>query len=72
LDYDEFPFKTYHPTYDRFAQVMQHQIWNRQIENLGAQPSVQMAEEIRSLYSNDFTYVMIGRNLNHTLDFGTL
>lgn len=67
--YDELSFDKYHPNYDRIAQVMQHQTWNGEIGTQEANPA-QMAEEIRSLYSNDFTYVLQASwNFNHTLTY---
>ncbi|HKZ36136.1 MAG TPA: ABC transporter permease, partial [Chryseolinea sp.] len=68
--YDELSFDKYHTNYDRIAQVMQHQTWNGEIGTQEANPA-QMAEEIRNVYGNDFTYVLQASwNFNHTLTYG--
>ena len=68
--HDELSFDKYHPQYARLAQVMQHQTWNGEIGTQEANPAV-LAEEIRSLYSSDFTYVLQASwNFNHTLTHG--
>ena len=68
--YDELSFDQYHVNYSRIAQVLQHQTWNGEIGTQEANPAV-TAEEIRSLYSNDFTHVLQASwNYNHTLTHG--
>ncbi|MBT1700461.1 ABC transporter permease [Fulvivirgaceae bacterium PWU4] len=68
--YDELAYDQYHQNYSRIAQVMQHQTINGEIGTQEANPA-QMAEEIRSLYGNDFTYVLQASwNYNHTLTYG--
>ena len=68
--HDELSFDKYHTNYDRIAQVMQHQTWNGEIGTQEANPA-QMAEEIRNVYGNDFTYVLQASwNHNHTLTYG--
>lgn len=69
--YDELGYDQYHQNYARIAQVMQHQTINGEIGTQEANPA-QMAEEIRSLYGNDFTYVLQASwNYNHTLTLST-
>jgi ABC-type antimicrobial peptide transport system permease subunit len=68
--YDELTFDKYYDNYDRIAQVMQNQTWNGQIGTQEANPAV-MAEEIRSLYGNDFAHVLQASwNHNHTITYG--
>lgn len=68
--YDELSFDQYHLNYTRIAQVLQQQTWNGEIGTQEANPAA-TAEEIRSLYSNDFTYVLQASwNYNHTLTYG--
>lgn len=68
--YDELTFDTYHPNYDRIAQVMQHQTFNGEIGTQYANPAL-MAEEIRNVYGADFKYVLQASwNFNHTLTYG--
>lgn len=68
--YDELSYDKYHLHYDRIAQVMQHQTWNGEIGTQEANPAA-LGEEIRSLYSNDFTHVLQASwNFNHTLTHG--
>lgn len=67
---DELNYDRYHQNYDRIAQVMQHQTWNGEIGTQEANPA-QMAEEIRNVYGNDFTYVLQASwNFSHTLTAG--
>ena len=67
---DELDYDRYHANYDRIAQVMQHQTFNGEIGTQPANPA-QMAEEIRNLYSSDFTYVLQSSwNFDHTLTYG--
>jgi len=66
---DELQFDRYHANYDRIAQVMQHQTFNGEIGTQEANPA-QMAEEIRSLYGNDFEHVLQSSwNFEHTLTY---
>ena len=68
--YDEVKFDTYHENYARIAQVMQHQTFNGRIGTQESNPA-QMAEEIRRVYGNDFTYVLQASwNFDHTLTYG--
>src|SRR5688500_3580477 len=68
--YDELSYDKYHLHYDRIAQVMQHQTWNGEIGTQEANPAA-LGEEIRNLYSNDFTHVLQASwNYNHTLTHG--
>lgn len=68
--YDELTFDTYHPNYDRIAQVMQHQTFNGKVGSQVANPAV-MAEEIRNIYGNDFNHVLQSSwNFGHTLTYG--
>jgi putative ABC transport system permease protein len=67
--FDEVSFDTYHKNYDRIVQVLQHQNFNGEIGTQEANPA-QLAEEIRSLYGNDFTYVLQASwNFDHTLTY---
>ncbi len=68
--YDELSFNKYHANYDRIAQVMQNQTWNGEIGTQEANPAA-LGEEIRNLYSSDFTHVLQASwNFNHTLTYG--
>jgi putative ABC transport system permease protein len=68
--WDELSFDTYHPNYDRIMQVMQHQNYNGEVGTQSANPAV-LAQEIRSKYPNDFTYVVQASwNSQHTLAYG--
>jgi putative ABC transport system permease protein len=68
--YDELTYDTYHPNYDRIAQVMQHQTFNGQVGTQVANPAG-MAEEIRNVHGSDFKYVLQSSwNNNHTLTHG--
>ncbi len=67
---DEVSFDKYHQNYDRIVQVMQHQTYNGQIGTQNANPAA-MGPEIRSLYGNDFKYVLQSSwNFNHALTYG--
>ena len=67
---DELSYDRYHANYDRIAQVMQHQTFNGEVGTQTANPA-HMAEEIRSLYGSDFTYVLQSSwNFDHTLTYG--
>lgn len=67
---DELIFDRYHANYNRIVQVMQHQVFNGEIGTQVANPAV-MAEEIRSLYGSDFTFVLQSSwNFDHTLTYG--
>lgn len=68
--YDELSFNQYHANYSRIAQVMQNQTWNGEIGTQEANPAA-LGEEIRNLYSSDFTHVLQASwNHNHTLTYG--
>jgi ABC-type antimicrobial peptide transport system permease subunit len=68
--FDELSYDKYHDNYDRIVQVMQHQTYNDEIGTQEANPAV-MAEEIREVHGNDFTYVLQASwNYDHTLTFG--
>jgi putative ABC transport system permease protein len=68
--YDELSFNKYHANYDHIAQVMQNQTWNGEIGTQEANPAA-LGEEIRNLYSSDFTHVLQASwNFNHTLTYG--
>ncbi|MEJ7645514.1 MAG: ABC transporter permease [Chryseolinea sp.] len=68
--HEELTFDTYHPSYERIAQVMQHQTFNGEVGSQVANPS-HMAEEIRNVYGSDFKYVVQSSwNNNHTVTFG--
>jgi len=68
--YDEVNFNTYHENYVRIAQVMQHQTFNGKVGTQEANPA-QMAEEIRQVYGQDFTYVLQASwNFDHTIMHG--
>lgn len=68
--FDELSFNRHFKNYDNIAQVMQHQVFNGEIGTQEANPA-QMAEEIRTLYGNDFTYVLQASwNFNHILTYG--
>jgi putative ABC transport system permease protein len=65
--YDELSYDKYHQNYDRIAQVMQHQTFNGEVGTQEANPAV-LAEEIRTQYGSDFTYVLQASwNFDHTL-----
>ena len=55
--HDELSYNKYHPNYDRIAQVMQHNLYNRKKETQVANPAV-MAAEIRQQHGSDFKYVV--------------
>lgn len=68
--YDELTYNRVHAHYDRIAQVLQHQTFNATIGTQEANPA-QMAEEIRNLFGDDFTYVLQASwNHDHTLTYG--
>src|SRR5687767_4276333 len=68
--HDELSYDKYHSNYDRIAQVMQHQTYNEEVGTQEANPA-QMAEEIRNVYGNDFTYVLQASwNHGHTVTYG--
>ncbi|HYF67406.1 MAG TPA: ABC transporter permease, partial [Ohtaekwangia sp.] len=68
--YDELSFNRHFENYSHITQVMQNQVFNGEIGTQEANPA-QMAEEIRTLYGNDFTYVMQASwNFNHILTYG--
>jgi putative ABC transport system permease protein len=68
--YDELSFNQYHANYSRIAQIMQNQTWNGEIGTQEANPAA-LGEEIRNLYSSDFTHVLQASwNHNHTLTYG--
>ena len=67
---DELNYDKYHTNYNHIAQVMQHQTYNDEIGTQEANPA-QMAEEIRSIYPQDFRYVLQASwNHNHALAYG--
>lgn len=67
---DELTFNTCHRSYERIAQVMQHNISNGKITSTVAVPPT-MAEGIREVYSSDFKYVLQSSwNFDHTLTYG--
>lgn len=67
---DELSYDRYHQHYDRLAQVMQHQTRNGGIGTQEANPA-HMAEEIRTVYGSDFTYVVQASwNSTYTLTAG--
>jgi putative ABC transport system permease protein len=68
--YDELTFDTYHPNYDRIAQVMQHQTFNGEVGTQMANPAV-LGAEIRNVYGNHFKHVLHSSwNFEHTLTHG--
>jgi putative ABC transport system permease protein len=68
--YDELTFDTYHPNYDRIAQVMQHQTFNGKVGTQIANPAV-LGAEIRNVYGNHFKHVLHSTwNFDHTLTYG--
>ena len=68
--YDELSFDSYHPNYDRIAQVMQHTDFNGAISTGISMPAV-MGEEIRNVYGTNFKYVLQSSwNSDHTLAYG--
>jgi putative ABC transport system permease protein len=56
--YDETSFDRYHKTYDRVAQVMQHQTENGQIFTMVAMP-FPIGKELQTKYGNHFKYVVM-------------
>lgn len=68
--HDELSYNKYHDSYDRIAQVMQHQSYNG---NVGTQNSVPypMGDELRARYGDDFKYVVMASWLgDHILSTG--
>jgi putative ABC transport system permease protein len=55
--WDGLTYNTYHPNYNRIAQVWQHNVYNGQKESQVSNPYV-MGEEIRNKYGSDFTHVL--------------
>ncbi len=55
--WDGLTYNTYHPNYNRIAQVWQHNLYNGQKESQVSNPYV-MGEEIRNKYGSDFKYVL--------------
>ncbi len=55
--WDGLTYNTYHPNYNRIAQVWQHNVYNGQKESQVSNPCV-MGEEIRNKYGSDFTHVL--------------
>jgi putative ABC transport system permease protein len=68
--YDELTFNSYHPTYNRVAQVMIHNTSNKEIRTGTSHPEV-LATELRTLYGDDFKYVVHSIWTDpHTLTYG--
>jgi putative ABC transport system permease protein len=68
--WDELSFDKYHKNYDRIARVMQHQLFNGEIQSQFSNPAV-LSQEIRSKYGSDFKYVLQSSwNFQHTLAYG--
>src|SRR5688500_3707468 len=68
--HDEFSYNRYHQNYDRIVRVMQHNVYNGNKETQVSNPYV-MAEEIRTNYGSDFTYVLQSSwNSSHILAYG--
>ncbi|MFN8889892.1 MAG: ABC transporter permease, partial [Cyclobacteriaceae bacterium] len=55
--WDGLTYNTYHPNYNRIAQVWQHNVYNGQKESQVSNPYI-MGEEIRNKYGSDFKYVL--------------
>ncbi len=55
--WDGMTYNTYHPNYNKIAQVWQHNVYNGQKESQVSNPYV-MGEEIRNKYGSDFKYVL--------------
>ncbi|GAB4017224.1 ABC transporter permease [Spirosoma koreense] len=54
--YDELSYNTYHPHYDRIAQVMQHQTSNGQVGTQNSMPAP-LEAELRAKYGSLFKYL---------------
>lgn len=55
--YDELTFDSSHPNHNRIAQVMHLESTNGQIRTTGSHPVI-LGEELRSIYGDDFKYVV--------------
>src|SRR6187401_2944313 len=65
--WDELSYNKYHKNYDRIARVMQHQLFNGEIETQFSNPAV-LSQQIRDKHGSDFTYVLQSSwNFEHTL-----
>ena len=51
--YDELSFNKYHQSYDRVAQVMQHQTGNGQVYSQNSIP-FPLGKELKTVYGSDF------------------
>ncbi len=68
--WDELSYNKRFKSYDRMAQVMQHQTFNGEVGTQGALP-FPLAAELRSTYGSDFKYVVMATWTNpHILAAG--
>ena len=68
--WDELSFDKYHKNYDRIARVMQHQLFNGEIETQFSNPAV-LSQQIRTKHGSDFKYVLQSSwNFQHVLSLG--
>lgn len=68
--WDELSFDKYHKSYDKAAQVFQHQTWNGNV-GTGAAIPMPLGEELRTNYGSNFKYLaMASWEGEHVLSLG--